>query len=160
MAQNKKKTNYKKKVPTDKIVIGIIVFLVMLIFIAKQGKNSAVMKPAESSISPESVVSERRPHFVEFGSESCIPCKMMKPIIAELEKEYSGQMVVKFIDIYENPGIAEKYGIRAIPTQIFFDEEGKEIARHMGFFPKEDILAQWKSLGYEFKKKENPDNNK
>ncbi|HOL21652.1 MAG TPA: thioredoxin family protein [bacterium] len=147
-----KKTIKRKGVPKDKIVIGVIVVLVMLMFIAKQNKNSSAVQQTKSIVSEESIFSEKLPHLIEFGSEGCVPCKMMKPIIAELDKEYKGQMVIKFIDVYENPSIAEKYGIRAIPTQIFFDADGKEIARHTGFFPKDEILAQWKSLGYEFSK--------
>jgi len=101
---------------------------------------------------------EHRVTFVEIGSVNCIPCKMMQPILAELTAEYEGQMTVKFIDVYENSSVAEKYKIRGIPTQIFFDAEGKEISRNVGFIPKDEILARWKSLGYEFKK--NPSSEK
>jgi len=147
-----KKTIKKKGMPKDKIVIGIIVFLVMLMFIAKQKKVEAPEGQVNQSVTAETIFTEKLPHLIEFGSESCVPCKMMQPVLAELEKEYTGQMVVKFIDVYENPSIAEQYSIRAIPTQIFFDENGREIARHTGFFSKDDILSQWKSLGFEFKK--------
>ncbi len=83
------------------------------------------------------------PLMLELGSDTCIPCKMMEPIIAELRQEYSGKMVVKFIDVWKNPEQAEKYNIKIIPTQIFFDSDGKEIYRNEGFFSKEDILKTW-----------------
>lgn len=71
----------------------------------------------------------------------------MAPILEELRKEYAGRLRVDFIDVRQNPDEGPKYGIRLIPTQIFFDATGKELARHEGFISKEDILAQWTVLG-------------
>jgi thioredoxin 1 len=71
---------------------------------------------------------------------------MMAPILEELKKEYAGRMEVVFIDVWEKPEAAKPYGIETIPTQIFFDAEGKELFRHVGFFAKDDILAKWKEL--------------
>ncbi len=65
--------------------------------------------------------------------------------------------MIRFIDVYENPSLTEKYNVRGIPTQIFIDAEGKEIARNTGFMAKDDILARWDSLGYEFKKNTLPE---
>jgi thioredoxin 1 len=87
------------------------------------------------------------PRLLDLGSVSCIPCKMMAPILEELKKEYAGRLRVDFIDVWENPDAGKPYGIRLIPTQIFFDASGKERFRHEGFFSKEDILAKWKELG-------------
>jgi thioredoxin 1 len=98
------------------------------------------------------------PKLVDLGAKKCIPCKKLAPILEELKKDYAGALTVEFIDVWlkENAGQAEKYGIDTIPTQIFFDPQGKELWRHVGFISKEDILAQWKKLGYELKpKKEN-----
>ena len=72
---------------------------------------------------------------------------MMKPILDELKQDYKDQFQVTFIDVWESPSAGEKYGIRMIPTQIFFDVGGNELFRHEGFFSKEDILAKWKELG-------------
>ena len=71
----------------------------------------------------------------------------MAPILEELKKEYAGKLEVEFIDVWKNPDAAKKYGIKLIPTQIFYDAAGKELFRHEGFFGKEDILAKWKELG-------------
>jgi thioredoxin 1 len=51
------------------------------------------------------------------------------------------------VDVWENPKAGQPYGIKMIPTQIFYDAAGKELFRHEGFFSKEDILAKWKELG-------------
>lgn len=87
------------------------------------------------------------PKLLDLGADKCIPCKMMAPILEELKKEYKGSLEVVFIDVWENREAADKYGIRTIPTQIFYDAKGKEIARHTGFFSKEDILKTFKDNG-------------
>jgi thioredoxin 1 len=87
------------------------------------------------------------PKLLDLGAGKCIPCKMMAPILEELKTEYAGRMNVEFIDVWKNPDAGKQYGIEVIPTQIFYDAEGKEIFRHVGFFAKEDILAKWQALG-------------
>jgi len=77
---------------------------------------------------------------------------MMAPILDGLKKEYAGILQVDFIDVWENPNAGQKYGIRAIPTQIFYDASRKELYRHMGFMSKEQILDTFKNLGVELKK--------
>ena len=154
---NRKKKTDGNKFPLGKVVLPAITILILLMFIVKQ-KDSVVPQNAAvpdntSAVPIEGIVSEKLPHLLELGSDSCIPCKMMRPILAELTAEYEGQLVVKFFDVYENSSIAESYSIRSIPTQIFLDAEGKEISRNMGFMPKDKILERWKSLGYEFTKK-------
>jgi len=87
--------------------------------------------------------------FVELGSVNCVPCKMMQPIIKEVEEEYKGQVNVVFYDVWkqENASYAEKYKIRVIPTQVFLDENGKEYFRHEGFFPKDELIKVLKEKG-------------
>jgi thioredoxin 1 len=87
------------------------------------------------------------PKLLDLGADKCIPCKMMKPILDELKTEYTGKLDVEFIDVWENPKESEKYGIKLIPTQIFYDPEGKEFQRHEGFISKEDILNTFKQKG-------------
>lgn len=91
------------------------------------------------------------PRLVDLGAGKCIPCKQMKPILAELTQEYAGQFDVFFIDVWEDRAAGERYGIRIIPTQIFFAADGKELFRHEGFMAKKDILAKWKELGVALK---------
>ena len=80
--------------------------------------------------------------FIELGSVNCIPCKMMVPIMEEIEKEYAGQVKVIFHDVWTEKGkpFGKKHGIKLIPTQIFLDKDGNEYFRHEGFFPKEDLM--------------------
>lgn len=80
--------------------------------------------------------------FVELGSVNCTPCKMMQPIMDEIEKEYAGKVRVVFYDVRTPQGqpYAMSYGIRVIPTQVFLDGEGREYFRHEGYFPKEELV--------------------
>jgi thioredoxin 1 len=77
--------------------------------------------------------------FIELGSVNCIPCKQMQPVMKSIEEKYKGQVKVVFYDVWKDRRPAEQYGIKLIPTQIFLDENGKEILRHEGFFPEEEI---------------------
>ncbi len=95
----------------------------------------------------ESALANGKPTIVDFGASTCVPCKMMKPIIKELQNEYRGRVNILLIEIYDYRKLAAQYGVRAIPTQIFFDSEGKEIWRHEGFLSKEEIVKQLNELG-------------
>jgi len=85
--------------------------------------------------------------MIDLGATECVPCKMMAPIMRELEKEYSGKADIVFIDVWRCPDQAKKYGVRAIPTQIFFDAEGREVHRHTGFMNKQAIVDMLSRLG-------------
>lgn len=87
--------------------------------------------------------------MVDLGAKKCVPCKMMAPIMVKLEKAYEGKASVVFIDVWENREQAKRFKIRAIPTQIFFDEQGKEVFRHVGFFDEKSIVEQMKKMGIE-----------
>ena len=91
------------------------------------------------------------PRLLDLGAGKCIPCKMMEPILEELSEEYADQFEVEFIDVWKNRKAAREYGIKLIPTQIFFDASGTELFRHEGFYSKEQILAKWKELGIEIR---------
>lgn len=95
-----------------------------------------------------SALTQKLPRLVDLGAKTCIPCKMMAPILEELRNEYKGKLQVEFIDVWEDRSAGDQYRIRVIPTQIFFDPSGKELFRHVGFMSKEDILAKWKELGF------------
>ncbi len=92
------------------------------------------------------------PRLLDLGAGKCIPCKMMVPVLDGLKKDYAGKLEVEFIDVWQNPDAAKQYAIEVIPTQIFYDAQGKELFRHIGFFAKDDILAKWKELGVDLKK--------
>ena len=85
--------------------------------------------------------------MVDLGAKKCIPCKMMAPIMEKMEKAYKGKAVIAFIDVWEHREQAQRFRIRAIPTQIFFDKDTKEVYRHVGFLAEKDIVAQLEKMG-------------
>lgn len=96
---------------------------------------------------PATTTQQPLPKLMDFGSITCIPCKAMKPILDELRTEYAGKMEVIFIDVEEQPEMAELYGIQLRPTQVFMDANNKELGRNEGFLSKADILAKCYELG-------------
>ncbi|MEA3392068.1 MAG: thioredoxin family protein, partial [Candidatus Marinimicrobia bacterium] len=92
----------------------------------------------------------------DFWSPTCPPCRAMMPFLEELHVEYAHAFKLVKIDTSkpENRAIAIENQIQYIPTQIFYDENGKQLFRHTGFFSKQDILNKWKELGYEMAPKE------
>ena len=87
------------------------------------------------------------PRLVDLGADNCIPCKLMAPILQELKVEYAEVFTTHFIDVWKNPEAGRQFSVRMIPTQIFFDADGKELFRHEGFMSKQDILMRWRQLG-------------
>jgi thioredoxin 1 len=129
------------KTPLKIIIVAALVVLVAAAVALKNRNKPVPASPAAP------VAIKRLPKLLDLGATKCIPCKMMAPILEELKKEYAGKFEVEFIDVWQNPDAGKKYGIEMIPTQIFFDVDGKELFRHTGFYGKEDILAKWKELG-------------
>jgi len=77
--------------------------------------------------------------FLEFGSTTCIPCKMMEKVMEEVRVDYGDKVEVIFHNVNEEKKLSGEYGIKMIPTQIFLDSEGKEFHRHIGYYPTEEI---------------------
>ena len=85
--------------------------------------------------------------MIDLGADQCVPCKMMAPILEKLKKTYEGKAAIIFIDVWKNSDPARQYGIRAIPTQIFFDAGGREVQRHVGFMSEKEIVQQLTKMG-------------
>ncbi|GAB4313375.1 MAG: thioredoxin family protein [Candidatus Sumerlaeia bacterium] len=103
--------------------------------------DAATTSPAKSAL----------PRLVDLGAEKCVPCRMMAPVLKELKADYEGQLEVIFIDVWKNRQAGVEYGIRAIPTQIFYNAQGKELERHEGFISREDIIATFKKHAVTFR---------
>lgn len=149
-----------------KSFLSVISFVLLILYIAcsqnieknniqDTSENSDQVSTSEKEIQDSS--KENDPElkvlvtFVELGSVNCIPCKMMQPIMKEIEKEYKKQVKVVFHDVWKPEGqpYAVNYKIRVIPTQVFLDKDGNEFFRHEGFIPKEEIVKLLKSRGVE-----------
>ncbi len=131
----------------SKPVLRFLVPLLAAVFFLSLAACSQAEAPAEGQAPFKAT---GLPRLVDLGADQCIPCKMMAPILEELKKEYAGRFEVEFIDVWKRREEATRYRVQMIPTQIFYDGSGKELYRRSGFIGKEDILATWKRLGYEF----------
>jgi thioredoxin 1 len=87
--------------------------------------------------------------FVELGSTSCIPCRLMQPVMRSIERRFGSQVKVIFYDVSssEQSRYADLYSIRLIPTQVFLNNAGKEFFRHEGFFSEAEITKLLKRQG-------------
>lgn len=130
----------------------LLAVTVIAVLATKPPRGSAPSGLAPAAVSSHSAVAPAAglPRLVDLGADTCIPCKAMAPILVELRAEYAGKLRVDFIDVWKDPHAGDPYDIYAIPTQIFFDGDGRELTRHEGFISKQDILATWKRLGFEF----------
>jgi thioredoxin 1 len=133
--------------------IATVLVLISAVGIAVALRQSRLSRSQEQT-QDSGRASTTLPKLIDLGADKCIPCKMMAPILEELKTEYAGMFEVVFIDVWEDPSRSEEYGIKLIPTQIFFDASDKELFRHEGFFSKADILAKWKELGIDFEQKQ------
>jgi thioredoxin 1 len=109
-------------------------------------------KQATNNLVPDDTMSTDHVYkitLIELGSVSCLPCREMQPIIKSIEKKYGREVRVVFHDVLSEEGqsYGVKFGIKAIPTQVFLDSNGKEYYRHVGFFSEEELVSLLKKRG-------------
>lgn len=136
-----------------KIIITLLIIVVSSYCCSKDSGEQLNIPKADQKISLEENLivsdetldfSKHKVTFIELGADKCIPCKAMKPVMHEIAQEYKGTIQVVFYDVWKTPKYAQNYGVKLIPTQVFFDKNGKEIFRHVGFYAKEKILKMLK----------------
>jgi thioredoxin 1 len=92
-----------------------------------------------------------RPTLIDIGSTSCFPCQQLQPVLAELRADYGSKVDVKFYDSWNTTAganMAKKYNVTTIPTLIFLDADGKEVARMTGYQSYDVIVAKYRALGW------------
>jgi thioredoxin 1 len=127
--------------------VTVIVVVIAAVVVVAWVKSSREPTEGEPTSAPASQPAEPLPSMVDLGAHECIACKEMAPILKELRAEYAGRADIIFIDVWKNPSAKKLYGIRSIPTQIFFDRDGEEVWRHEGFLAKDKIVAKLAELG-------------
>jgi thioredoxin 1 len=128
--------------------LSVVLFIIIIL------AGICVLTLAEAQQTTKTSPAAKLPRIVDVGADKCVPCVMMAPELEKLKKEYSGVLEVEFVDVWKYPEEARKYGVRGIPTQIFYNAGGKELGRHLGFISKDDILAKFKALGIFIVKKD------
>lgn len=117
-------------------------FSVMLL----AGAASAEL-PSATEATIRKALSSGKPTVIDLGARTCIPCKKMAPILEGLAGEYRGKASVLFIDVNEDREAASKFRVQMIPTQVFFNAQGQEVKRHIGFMDKAEIVKELKAAG-------------
>ena len=93
----------------------------------------------------ESLKAGNLPLVVDFWATWCGPCRMLAPVIEELAKEYEGKLVVGKCDVEENEDLAAEFGIRNIPTVLFF-KNGDVVDKLIGAQPKAKLVEKFDAL--------------
>ncbi|MCF8061830.1 MAG: thioredoxin family protein [Deltaproteobacteria bacterium] len=135
-----------KKSTTTLVLGAIALALIAGVFWSRLSGAPSEATPTANHASGEIPV-KGMPTMLDLGADQCMPCKMMVPVLEKVEKKYKGKAAIVFIDVWKDKAPAKRFGIRAIPTQIFFDEQGKEVYRHVGFMSEADIDKVFHRMG-------------
>ena len=133
--KNKSKKNLALKI----ILPVILVVIIAGIWFFKAKDNNTEVAQVSSAVSPDNVdfllaakeidlaklKSYGLPIIIDFGADECIPCKEMAPVLKKLNEEWQGKVIVKFVDVWKYPDAAAIVPLQVIPTQFFFDAQGK-----------------------------------
>ena len=129
-----KNTMKTKKSIAIKIIIPVLILCVVVgIWVIKNSKEGTVSVGSDNPdfalnvtepIDLEKLKSYGLPIVIDFGADSCIPCKEMAPVLKELNEELQGKAIVRFVDVWKYKSLSEGYPINLIPTQIFIDANG------------------------------------
>ncbi|MGH4125041.1 MAG: thioredoxin family protein [Clostridium sp.] len=175
----RKSVKFSKNVFKIMIPVLIVVAIGVIWYLKNSNKtpivkddNPAFALHVTDSLDIEKLKSYGIPIMIDFGADSCIPCKEMAPVLKELNQELRGKVIIKFVDVWKYQSLAQGYPINLIPTQVFLDKEGKPytpkdpeaskmkiysskdtkkhvFTTHEGGMTKEEILAVFKEMGVE-----------
>jgi len=156
VAEERKKVN--KKTLIRAVVLILIILVVIGIYIYKKAEESKINSSAQaeeyseesipleiSSVDLEEIKSYGVPFVIDFGSDSCIPCKEMAPVLETLHEEFQGKAIVHFVDVWKNQTAAAEFPVSVIPTQVFYNADGTP------FVPSEELLQEMEFTLYSSK---------
>ncbi|MGA2518676.1 MAG: thioredoxin domain-containing protein [Thermodesulfobacteriota bacterium] len=127
---------------------GNILFLTLVIFtIFVFPCKATFSEPSVDRRFPREIAQVPLPKLLDFGRGKCIPCKAMAPILKELSEEYKDRVIIRILEIDQDPPLTMANRIRLIPTQVFYDSKNNEVFRHEGFMDKEAIKKIFQQMG-------------
>ena len=133
--------------------ISVILFFITTFFVSACGQNTSqgekAKTPGQVSMDAKDSEKKYKVTFIELGSVRCIPCQQMQIVMKSIKAKYGKEVKIDFHDVWTEAGkpYGVKYGIEAIPTQVFLDETGKEYFRHVGYFPEEELVKVLQQKG-------------
>jgi thioredoxin 1 len=111
--------------------------------LSAQGRDAAAMAMAPAGTDAvQRALALGKPTVVEFGSTSCAGCREMKPLLAQLAREHGDRVAVADVDVLKEREYLGRYRIMVMPTQVFFDAQGRETSRHVGTISVPDMLQR------------------
>ena len=125
---------------TKKVTLSVVAIVCLALAIAPSCF-------AEPKIDLQALLSKRVPILLEFGRGWCIPCKYMKPILADMATAYAGRAIVTPVDMDANIDLVRSFGIRMMPTQVFLSPDGKQFFRNEGTLEREQIVQVFSKMG-------------
>jgi thioredoxin 1 len=105
-------------------------------------KNDEDFQLETTAIDMEALKEYSLPIVIDFGSDSCIPCKEMAPVLKTMNTEMQGKAIIKFVDVGKHAGAADGFPIQVIPTQVFINADGTP------YVPSEDIEVEFTMYSY------------
>ncbi len=121
-----------------RVIVGVLLLAATTAHAELPSATAAVVRRALSS---------GKPTVIDLGARTCIPCRKMAPILESLAGEYRNRASVLFIDVREDRAAADTFKVRMIPTQIFYNSQGKEVKRHIGFMDRPGMIRELKAAG-------------
>jgi thioredoxin 1 len=111
--------------------------------------QKVTVKPPEMNTEDElkQALTSGKPVLVDFGANSCLPCRELRPVLKEIAAEHSEKAQILVIDVYKYQNLAREHKVLMLPTLIFFDSKGKETFRNVGIMEKEKIVGKLKEIG-------------
>jgi thioredoxin 1 len=111
--------------------------------------QKVTVKPPEMNTEDElkQALTSGKPVLVDFGANSCLPCRELRPVLKEIAAEHSEKAKILVIDVYKHQNLAREHKVLMLPTLVFFDSKGKETFRNVGIMEKEKIIGKLKEIG-------------
>jgi thioredoxin len=100
--------------------------------------------PARAAAAPD----PGKPALYDFGRGMCIPCKEMEKVLAAVKSDYGDQVEVRLVLMEKHDDLFKQYKIMLVPTQVFLNADGKEVARHIGAWSKDEVVGKLKELKF------------
>ena len=119
----------------------------VLILAATAALSAQVSVPALDPAGLTQILASRKWTIIEFGGPTCVPCVKMQPLLGELQQKFGSRAQFRNFYVTQFPREAQAHKVMVMPTQVVFDPNGKEVARHMGYWPKDEFLSTLANAG-------------